>query len=278
MDLDWRRLVTVAAIVALALLVSVGMLWALQRKLIYFPSGDLGDLTAAAPDAEDVTFTTEDGLALGALLIPASGDASGVTVVVFNGNAGNRGDRIPLAKEMAASGYSVLLFDYRGYGGSPGKPSEDGLIADGRAAVAYLDSRRDVDGEQLVYFGESLGAAVAIGVAKQRPPFVLVLRSPFTSLPDVAAVHYPFLPLSALLWDQYPNEETIRKIDVPLLVVAGSADRTVPLDQSVRVFDAASDPKKLVVIDGADHNDQNLSAGSQLLDSMVRFIAEQSQP
>jgi len=273
-----RRLVTAFAIVVLAFLVAVGMLWAFQRKLIYFPSDGPGDLTAVAPGAEDVTFTTEDGLTLAALLIPARGDAGGVTVVVFNGNAGNRSDRIALAKALAASGYSVLLFDYRGYGGNPGKPSELGLIADGRAAIAYLDSRRDIDGEQLVYFGESLGAAIAIGVAKQRPPFALVLRSPFTSLPDVAAVHYPFLPLSALLWDQYPNEKMIRSIEAPLLVVAGSADGTVPLDQSLRVFDAASDPKKLVVIEGADHNDQNLTAGSQLLEPIVRFIAEQSQP
>lgn len=267
-----RRLVTVVAIVALGLLVAVGMVWVFQRSLIYFPSHDPGDLTTIVADAESVTLITGDGLELAALLVPASGEDSGVTVVVFNGNAGNRRDRIPLAKALAANGYRVLLFDYRGYGENPGKPSEDGLIADGRAAVAFLDTRSDIDTDRLVYFGESLGAAVAIGVAEDRPPAALVLRSPFTSLSEVGSFHYPFLPISLLLRDRYPNLDRIPRVQAPVLVVAGSADRTVPAGQSERVYEAASEPKKLLMVEGADHNDFGLTAGAELVAGVVAFL------
>jgi hypothetical protein len=267
-----RRIVSVVVIMALAMLVAVGVIWVFQRRFIYFPSQVLPDLVAVLPGAEEVTFPTEDGLTLAAWLVPAAGDANGGTVVLFNGNAGNRGDRTPLAQALAERGYGVLLVDYRGYGENPGSPTEDGLLADGRAAVAYLETRPDVDADRLAYFGESLGAAVAIGLAEQRPPAALVLRSPFVSLPDIGSVHYPFLPTSVLLWDRYPNLERIRGIEVPVLVVAGSADTIVPVAQSRRLYEAASEPKVFVLIEGADHNDFELTAGDQLVAEVAAFL------
>jgi fermentation-respiration switch protein FrsA (DUF1100 family) len=165
-----------------------------------------------------------------------------------------------------------MLFDYRGFGTNPGSPSEEGLAADGRAVVRYLENRSGVDPDRLVYLGESLGAAVAVATAEHRTPAVLALRSPFTSLPDVASVHYPFLPVSLLLWDEYPNVETIGRIAAPLLVIAGSADGTVPVQQSEDVYLAGAEPKKLVIIEGADHNDARLSSGVQFVDAVVAFI------
>jgi fermentation-respiration switch protein FrsA (DUF1100 family) len=108
-------------------------------------------------------------------------------VLVFNGNGGNRAHRAPLAAALSRSGLAVLLFDYRGYGGNPGAPTEPGLLADARAARAYLASRPGVDPGRLVYLGESLGAAVAVALAVEVPPLALVLRSPFTSLATWAA-------------------------------------------------------------------------------------------
>jgi fermentation-respiration switch protein FrsA (DUF1100 family) len=145
-------------------------------------------------------------------------------------------------------------------------------MADGQAAVRYLETRADVDSDRLVYFGESLGAAVALATAEHRLPAILALRSPFTSLPEVASVHFPFLPVAALVQDKYPNEERIRHVDVPTIVIAGSSDRTVPVEQSERVYQAAADPRKFVIIEGADHNDQGLSAGAELLDEIVDLI------
>jgi len=262
------------AVVLLAVVIVLGLIWISQRRLIYFPAQAVPDPATILPGIEEVTYQTEDGLTLAAWFVPAMGDANGGTVVIFNGNAGNRADRVPLAAALAGRGFSVLLADYRGYGGNPGKPSETGLAADARAAVTYLKTRGDVDANRLAYFGESLGAAVALGLAEDEAPVALVLRSPFTSLPDVGAVHYPFLPVSLLLWDDYPNLATIPSVDVPTLIIAGSADGIIPIEQSRDLYEAAPGPKRLVVIDGADHNDHALTSGTELVDEIVAFLEE----
>ncbi|MFO7549714.1 MAG: alpha/beta hydrolase [Acidimicrobiia bacterium] len=259
----------VVAVVGLLLL-----LWLGQRRLIYLPSHALPDPATVLPHAEEVLLETDDGLELGAWFVPATGDPVGATVVVFNGNAGNRADRAQLAAKLGAHGLNTLLVDYRGYGGNPGRPSERGLMADGRAAVTHVAGRPDVDPDRLVYFGESLGAGVAIGLALERPPAILILRSPFSSLPEVASVHYPLLPTSWLLRDRYPNEEQIAEVRVPVLVVAGSRDAVVPEEQSRRVFEAAPDPKRYLLIEAADHNDAALAWGDQMIEEVAAFIQE----
>lgn len=273
-----RGVVRVIGFAALVVVLVVAAMWVFQRRLIYLPSQAMTDVASVLPGAEEVTFSTEDGLTLAAWLVPAGGEVNGGTVVVFNGNAGNRSHRTPLARALSERGFRVLLVDYRGYGGNPGRPTESGLIADGRAAIGYLEARGDVDADRLVYFGESLGAGVAIGLAEQRPPAALVLRSPFVSLAEVASVHYPFLPMSVLLWDRYPNVERIRGIDVPVLVVAGSADRIVPVSQSRRVYDAALQPKAFVMIEGATHNDFALVAGDELVTEVAAFLSRVMPP
>jgi fermentation-respiration switch protein FrsA (DUF1100 family) len=162
--LDTRLAMAVGA-VAVGVVLLVALLWAVQRRLIYFPlPRDLGSVATALPGAEEVTFETEDGMRLGGWFLPAAGGkSSGATVLVFNGNAGDRSFRAPLAAALSRAGLSVLLFDYRGFGGNQ------------RDAVG---GRGDVDPDRLVYFGESLGAAVAVAVAAEQPPAALVLRSP----------------------------------------------------------------------------------------------------
>jgi fermentation-respiration switch protein FrsA (DUF1100 family) len=179
--------------------------------------------------------------------------------------------RAALAVALNRMGLSVLLFDYRGYGGNPGRPSEQGMAADARAAEAWLAAQPGVD--RIVYFGESLGAAVAIGLAQQRPPAALVLRSPFTSLADVAAVHYPWLPARRLLLDRYPSIEGIASVHVPVLVIAGDRDDIVPESLSRRLYDAAGEPKRYVVVPGAGHNDPELLDGPRMLEEIGRFLS-----
>lgn len=266
-----RHAVTVVAVGATAIVAVVALLWTNQRKLIYFPNQDLPGM-ALSSDTEEVSFSTEDGLRLSAWMVPADGDARGPTIVMLHGNGGNRADRLPFARAMSKRGYGVLLVDYRGYGGNPGSPSEAGLLADARAAVAYLASRADVDDDRIVYFGESLGAAVALGLAAERPPVAIVLRSPFTSLADVAAVHYPYLPTRLLLRDRYPSIEWIRSIDIPLLVIAGSGDSIVPIAQSRQIYDAAPGTKRFVTVEGAEHNDVELSVGDTVIAEVVQFL------
>jgi uncharacterized protein len=269
-------LLVVVAVLAAAL----GLLWLFQRRLLYFPTpGPVPPAASVLPGAEDVTFETADGLRLAGWFVPAppGGPAAQVgrarpAVLVCNGNGGDRSMRAPLAAALARMGLGVLLFDYRGYGGNPGHPTEEGLAADARAALGYLAARPEVDPERVIYFGESLGAAVALRLATERPPAALVLRSPFASLAEVGRRHYPVLPVSLLLRDRYDSAALAGRLDAPLLVVAGGRDQIVPASHSRRLFEAAPQPKRLVVLDGADHNDDELLAGPRLLAELRTFL------
>jgi uncharacterized protein len=269
------RTLTVVALVAAAVLV---FLFAAQRSLIYFPGSTSPHRELLPADAEVVELQTADGLRLAGWFLPARANAEPPprpAVLICNGNAGDRSHRLPLAEALAERGYSVLLFDYRGYAGNPGTPSEDGLRADARAAVDVLAARPDVDPQRIAYFGESLGAAVAVGLATERPPAALVLRSPPSSLGDVGRHHYPFLPVfDALLFDRYPLAEQLREVRVPLLVLVTERDEIVPAELSRRVFDAAAEPKRFVPLDAGHHNDPALLAGDEMLAAVSSFLNE----
>jgi hypothetical protein len=266
-----RRLVRAGLVAAVVLAVLTGLLWGLQRRLVYFP--DAGPVPAAGevlPGARDVVLQTSDGLRLGAWFLPGR-DAEAPAVLVANGNGGHRGLRAPLAAALAGRGLAVLLFDYRGYGGNPGSPSEEGLARDVRAARAHLLEEAGVPPDRLLYLGESLGAAVVTELATEHPPAALVLRSPFVDLAAVGAAHYPFLPVRALLRDRYPVAERVAAIRVPTTVVLGGADSIVPPAQSRAVAAAAAGLHRLVEVPGADHNDRVLLDGDALVDAVVEL-------
>ncbi len=256
----------------LALLaVLIGLLtavWLLQRRLIYFPDTTLPPAGSVLPGAREITLRTDDGLALGAWHVVPSHADRGITVLVIPGNGGSRALRAPLARRLAAKGFAVLLLDYRGYGGNPGSPSEDGLIADARAARAYL-AGHGVPASRLIYFGESLGAAVATRLAVEQPPGALVLRSPFTNLAAVGSRHYPFLPVRLLLRDRFPVAELIGQVQAPTVVVYGSADAIVPPEESAAVAAAAGGLVQAVEVIGADHNDAALLEGNELVAAVL---------
>jgi uncharacterized protein len=266
-----RRLVRAGLVAVVVLAVLSGLLWGLQRRLVYFP--DAGPVPAAGavlPGARDVVLQTSDGLRLGAWFLPGR-DAEAPAVLVANGNGGHRGLRAPLAAALAGRGLAVLLFDYRGYGGNPGSPSEEGLARDVRAARAHLLEEAGVPPDRLLYLGESLGAAVVTELATEHPPAGLVLRSPFVDLAAVGAAHYPFLPVRALLRDRYPVAERVATIRVPTTVVLGGADSIVPPAQSRAVATAAAGLHRLVEVPGADHNDRVLLDGDALVDAVVEL-------
>jgi uncharacterized protein len=255
--------------------VAIGLvlLWTVQRSLIYFPFGGVPEpAEVGLRGAELIGFTTDDGVSLAGWFVPATTATTLATVIVFNGNAGHRGLRAPLAARLAEQGLASLLFDYRGYGGNPGSPSEEGLARDARAARRYLASRADVDQSRIVYLGESLGTGAAVRLASESLPHALILRSPFTSLVDVGRHHYPFLPVRWLLRDRFPSIDLIGDIACPVLIIAAQNDSIVPAALSERLYAAAAEPKRLVILDGVDHNDAELLDGREMIKAIVDFV------
>jgi len=268
-----RPIVTIFVVVLVVAVTLLASVWHFQRKLIYMPFGQAGPASSGLPRAEDVSFTTADGLRLNGWFALSDAGAHQGTVLIFNGNAGNRSFRAPLARGFRRRGFSVLLFDYRGYAGNPGSPGEAGLLADGRAARAYLESRPDVDPSRIYYFAESLGAGVAVGIAAEHPPAALVLRSPFTSLVDAGKTHYPFLPVGTLLKDRFDSIDRIQRVECPVMVILGTADRIVPPELSLRLFEAVPhERKRLLRVAGADHNDRELTAGDEVVAPAAEFM------
>jgi alpha-beta hydrolase superfamily lysophospholipase len=261
-----------AGLVALAVLAVLALLWGFQRRLIYLPfPAALSSPAEVLPGAREVTLHTSDGLELGGWFVPAREPNRAIAVLVANGNAGNRSLRAPLARALARRGFAVLLFDYRGYGDNPGRPSEAGLARDARAARRFLVEQCGVPWARLLYYGESLGAAVVAELATEHPPAGLALRSPFTDLASVGRVHYPFLPVRTLLRDRYRLVEHLARVKVPTTVVYGSQDSIVPPEQSRAVAEAARGPTRVVEIQGADHNDRALLDGEKLIAAIVEL-------
>jgi len=264
--------VRAALIVCAVVVVLLGVIWGLQRRLIYLP--DTRPVPPAAtvlPGARDVTLETADELRLGGWFVPAEEPALDLAVLVANGNAGTRALRAPLAQALAERGLAVLLFDYRGYAGNPGAPSERGLARDVRAARGHLVEQAGVPPDRLLYFGESLGAAVVTELAAEHPPAGMVLRSPFVDLASVGQLHYPFLPVRALLRDRYPLAERLATVQAPVTVIYGTEDSIVPPGQSQAVAEAAPVLHEVVRVDGADHNDMALLNGAALTDAVVEL-------
>ena len=254
-------------VAALALLTGCGS--AVERSLIYYPTRRLeatpGDYGLPF---EDVRPTAEDGVRLHGWYVPGRRP---VTVLWCHGNAGNishRLENLRLLRERL--GVGTLLFDYRGYGASDGTPSEVGTYRDARAFRAWLRAR--TPGEPLVvYFGRSLGAAVAAQLAAEDPPAALVLETPFTS---VRAMANGTLPGAGYLFrTRYDTLGRVAEVRAPLLVLHGDADEVVPFHHGRAVFEAAREPKRFVRIPGAHHNDTYLVGGAPYWEAWESLLA-----
>ncbi len=238
----------------------VAFMYLSQRKMMYFPSDTRPNITHyQIPEMAEVHFTTEDGLELFAWYAPSS-DENKTTVVFFHGNAGTVADRLYKARYFLDAGFGVMLVEYRAYSENPGSLSEDGLYADGRAALAYLKDL-GLSAKDIALYGESLGSGVVTKMAHefeqegQGPLAAMVLEAPFTSTVDVGANVYPFLPVKLLMKDQYDSLSRIGEVTAPVFVVHGERDRTVPIKFGRQLYEAANEPKKSLWIERASHND-----------------------
>ncbi len=252
-----RRTVLIAVGTVLVLwLAIVVAAWALQDSLIYFPDRNVPPPGATGlRGLEEARFAADDGTALhGWFLPPPGGAAPRATVVLFHGNAGNIAGRAWKIERLAAAGFAALVFDYRGYGKSAGAPSEPGLYADGRAAVRWAREREKAP---IVFYGESLGCAVAVELALDDPPAGLVLEAPFSSIAAVGRHHYRWLPVGTLLRARYDNLAKIGRVRAPLLVIHGERDEVIPFAQGRALFEAAAAAprKRLHAVPDGGHND-----------------------
>jgi fermentation-respiration switch protein FrsA (DUF1100 family) len=245
-----RALLIVASAVAALYAALVGALYTGQRQLLYPGFG--ARLTAQPPDLPgfgDLTLTTADGERLVAWYKPA--DPGRATVLYFHGNGGTLVGRRDRARRLGLDGRGVLLVSYRGYSGSTGSPTEEGLRMDARAAYDWLAAR--VPPTLIVLYGESLGSGVAVRLAADRSVGGLILDAPFTSITDVARTRYWFAPVDGLLLDQYRSIDAIKAVKAPLLVMHGDRDGVVPIGLGERLFAAAPGPKRFVRLPGVDH-------------------------
>ncbi|WP_293785820.1 alpha/beta hydrolase, partial [uncultured Aeromicrobium sp.] len=266
-----RRTVTVGIAGVVVTGVLLTSLWALQRSLIYLPdASDPGPAAAHVPGGRDVTLTTSDGLELTAWLIPPRREAArNIAVLYAPGNGGNRAGRIPIAIRLADRGFTVLLLDYRGYGGNPGSPSEEGLAADALAAADALEAEGFAP-ERTIYLGESIGTGVVARLHAVRPPAGVLLRSPFPDFAQVAAHHYPFVPVRLLLRDRFPSVTYLRDSPVPVAVVYGTADTIVPPELSRQVAAATGNLVEERALEAVGHNDPAMF-GAPIVDVMERL-------
>jgi hypothetical protein len=263
------RVVRVALLLYLAVLL-LAMLF--ENQLIFFPSKfPEGFWNPVGLAQEDVWLQSADGTTLHAWFVPHNAPAA--FVLFCHGNAGNLTHREHILRSLRdVVGVSVLIFDYRGYGRSQGRPSETGILADARAARRWLAQRAGIAENQLVLMGESLGGAVAVDLAADGGARGLILESTFSSLADVAAYHYPWLPIRWLLRTKLDAVAKIAAYRGPLLQTHGDSDTIVPDHFGRRLFEAAKGPKQFLVIPGADHNDPRDRAYYEKLRAFVQGL------
>ena len=253
------------------------MIRALLHSLLYFPSRAIGQTPGQAglPHRE-LAMETEDGEWLHGWRLEARSAPIG-QMLVCHGNGGNVGDRLPFAALLTAAGFDLVLFDYRGYGRSSGRPSEQGTYRDARAALACLRAQSGVDPSRVLLLGESLGGAVALELALAHPPAGLVLLSAFTSVRALARLHYPYIP-ATVVPDAYPSLRRIDDLRSPLLVLHGEGDEIVPLSHARELYDAAPEPKRIATFPGVGHADIVPRAGEALAREIASWARGQVGP
>lgn len=240
---------------AIAAVLLAGTIMVLTQRSMYYATDptDPGPVIVHLPRAQDVRFETKDGLTLsGWKIIPEEPNEK--AVLYLPGNGGNRMNRAGVGQALADEGFTVFLMDYRGFGGNPGEPTEEGLVLDAHAALLHLKGS-GFDNEDILYVGESIGGGVATQLAVAQPPAAMLLRSPFTSLAD-AAEYQLRLPIGFFIWDQFDSLSRAPKLDIPVAILAGSEDTIVPSKQSRQLANAFPNLIDFTEIDGAGHNDE----------------------
>jgi uncharacterized protein len=245
---------------------------ALERLFVYYPSRQLSaDPGNVGLNFQDIVVVAEDNVKLHGWFVPSEG--ANRTMMIFHGNGGNIGDRVPWVRLLHDLGVHVFVFDYRGYGKSEGNPFEEGLYRDARAVYGWWVRERQPRGEKLIIFGESLGGAVAVHLAARVPTAGLILQSTFTSARDMAKTMFPIgllLPLTGIRFD---SEKEIARVACPKFMIHGTRDEIVPFQLGKRLHDVAPHPKLFYSVPEAGHNDLVWVAGAEYSRQMRAFLS-----
>lgn len=244
-----------------------------DELLLFFPSKHPdGDWNPKGLQFQDIDFESEDKVKLHGWYCPAAKPIG--SVLISHGNAGNIAFRAPwIAYLQTSCRLNVFMYDYRGYGRSKGKPTVEGALKDARAARAKLCELASIKDEDVLLMGESLGGAISVQLAAESKPRALILQSTFSSLRDVASVHY-----ARLAWlvpkNKLNSTDAITKYQGPLLLSHGNSDRTIPIELGEKLYQAAPGPKSMVVIQGADHNDWDGAEYRSKLEGFLREVCK----
>ncbi len=262
-------LIGLAALVAGIPVLATGLLALFQRRILYVPDTTRPDLAAAGiPTAVATSVRTSDGLDLLAWFIPPADPAQPV-VLYLHGNGGNIGYRTGRMRTFHGFGWGVMMLEYRGYGGNPGRPTEAGLSRDAHAAYATLRGM-DIAAHRIVVWGESLGTGVAVPLAADVPTGPVLLESPFTSIAAIAKLQYPFVPADWLLLDRFDSLARIGAVHAPVLVMTGGRDTIVPPAMGRTLFAAANEPKQFWFAANAGHNDLGVAGALAVAQVFVK--------
>jgi uncharacterized protein len=261
--LGWIGAIALVLYVALAAAVYVA-----QRSLMYFPdTAHVTPAEAGLPQADEVPLTSADGTHIHVWHVAPQGSNKPV-IIYFHGNGGSLPGRVDRFSRLIKEGIGLVGVEYRGYGGSEGAPSEQGLIADAQAAYAFAAARYPVP--RIVLWGESLGTGVAVALAAEKPVGRLILEAPFTSTEAVGARRYWYLPVRFLMKDQFHSDTRIAKVTAPLLILHGVHDQTVPYAMGEQLFNLANKPKHIARFLDGGHEDLDQNGA---LDAVARFLA-----
>jgi uncharacterized protein len=243
-----------------------------QNKLLYHPNKDVYETPDAADlEYEDLYLTTQDSIKINSWYIPAK-DSSAKTILFCHGNAGNISHRLETIEIFHNMGLNVLIFDYRGFGKSEGKPSEKGTYEDALAAWTYLIKDMKCKPDDIIIFGRSLGGAIATNLATKVKPSCLIIESTFTSVPDIAQKMFPIFPVNLLVKNKYPSINIIPKVKCPVLVIHSQEDQLIPYSNGVELFEKATAKKQFLEITGG-HNEGYMESGKVYTDGIKQFIA-----
>jgi len=247
------------------------------KSLLFFPQKSWDDSPVNwGLQFEELNLATPSGIQVNAVWLP-SANPEAEAIVFFHGNAGNLSHRFFKVAPLIKRGYHVLLLDYRGYGKSEGEiNTEEDLYKDGETVLKWLQEEKNISPERIVLYGESLGGGIALEIAMRFPVKAIIIESTFTSLKEMAKNHYPLVPTAVIRDFYFRNNEKIKEIKAPILIIHGTNDSISPYWMGEKLYESAPEPKEFFKVEGAEHNNLTLLAGDEWVNRIDEFVKKYS--